>query len=522
MPAEGDTSGSGPLRASRADWLALALICLVAGVLRLLELDRQSLWMDEVLTVMSSRTSPASILLDPPVDPNIPPLYYLLMWALRSMGDGEAALRLPSVVAGALSVPLMYVVAASWLGRSIGLLSALLLAVSPIHVWYSQEARPYALLIFLALISVYSLQRVQATPHALAPRISLALACALTFYVHTVAIAFLGGLVVYVLVTTARRDLAPWIATFAGAALLALPGLLLLVRVPPTVSGNSAYEFNPSHVVYTLWTFATGFSLGPTLVELRTEGLAGARRYLGIIASVLGLFSLLIGVGLAGLGRRQRSVMAGLILWVLCPIALAVLGTAVTSHPYNVRYTLLALPPVLILVAAGIWFLPRAWLRGWTGGVVIALSAASLGNYYSNPRYFRDDNRGAAAFLRAHAEPNALVIVSAPYTALPLRHYLGALPLGLVGYPSDDQGPLHDGSLQPDQVESDRVDEDLTRLVEGRPGFWLFLSRVFHSDPDGRLLGSADAHYRRAVEYTGPGVRVIRYLRSAAPDSSPR
>jgi mannosyltransferase len=509
-----EAPGAGPVPTAGVDYLPLALITALAGFLRFYRLDHQSLWMDEVLTILSSHTSFDRILFDPPVDPNVPPLYYLLMGALKGFGDGEIALRLPSALAGVLSVPLLYSVATNWLGRS-GILATLLLAVSPLHVWYSQEARPYALLIFLALLAVRFLQHALASPRSLWARIAFAITCAAAFYVHTVALAFVAALALYVLLVASGSERRHWLATFAAVALMSMPGVYLLVRIPPTVSANPFYLFSPTHVAYTLWTFATGYSLGPNLIELRTEGMAGIRRNLLLIVPIMGLFSTLLALGLVHLWRSRRDALAALGLWMALPIAFVILGAWVTSHPYNVRYTLLALPPTLMLLASGTRFITLRPVRIGATALLLIYSAGALWNYYTDPRYYRDDNRGAAAFIQAGAEPLDLVIASAAYTTVPLSHYLGSASIELVGYPSGAARgvPGRGPSLGAVFVRPERVEADFRRLLGDRPTFWLFLSRTFHSDPDGNLLRYADLRYRRIAEYVGPGVQAIRYQR---------
>jgi 4-amino-4-deoxy-L-arabinose transferase-like glycosyltransferase len=503
------TRGREPATAG-LEYLPLALVTALGALLRFYRLDHQSLWMDEVLTVLSSHTSLERVLFDPPVDPNVPPLYYLLMSALQGLGQSEIALRLPSALLGVLSIPLMYSVARAWVGRA-GLFAALLLAISPLHVWYSQEARPYALLILLGLLAVRFVQSALRSPGSLGAHAGFAVTIVAAFYVHTVAIAFAAALALYLMLGASRRERGVWLATFAAVAVMSLPGVLLLLRIPPTVSANPYYVFNPAHVAYTLWTFATGYSLGPNLIELRTEGLSSVRRSLLLILPIMAVFIALLALGAVQLWRGRRRALGFLALWTTVPIAFVVLGTLVTSHPYNVRYTLLALPPTLMLLASGVHFLRPHRLRAVAMGFVLAVSAASLWNYYADPHYYRDDNRGAAAFIRGAAVPSELVIVSAAYTRVPLRHYLARTPVDLVGYPSEADPSGREESLGAVFVRPERLDDDFRRLLRDRPSFWLFLSRTFHSDPEDHLRRYADARYRRMAEYTGPGVQAIRY-----------
>ena len=81
------------------------------------------------------------------------------------------------------------------------------------------------------------------------------------------------------------------------------------------------------------------------------------------------------------------------------PIAFVILGAWLTSQPYNVRYTILALPPTLMLLAVGARFFKARPARLGATTLLLACSAVSLWNYYTDPRYYRDDNRGAAALF---------------------------------------------------------------------------------------------------------------------------
>src|SRR4029079_16223823 len=99
-----------------------------------------------------------------------PPVYFwLLHLVIRLLGDTEAALRLLSAVAGAVTVPLAALLLRG-LGAStsVALGGAALLAISPLHLWYSQEARPYALLVCLGVGALVRFLQALKTQSALA------------------------------------------------------------------------------------------------------------------------------------------------------------------------------------------------------------------------------------------------------------------------------------------------------------------------------------------------------------------
>jgi 4-amino-4-deoxy-L-arabinose transferase-like glycosyltransferase len=133
--------------------LGAAALVLVALALRLYGLGQQDLWLDETLAVDEATATVGRW--RRALQENTGPVYFgLLRLAIAAGGIGEAAVRVPSAVAGAL-----FVGAIVWAGRAIftpatGLWAGLVAALSPIHVYYSQEARVYALLtVFLALAS---------------------------------------------------------------------------------------------------------------------------------------------------------------------------------------------------------------------------------------------------------------------------------------------------------------------------------------------------------------------------------
>jgi hypothetical protein len=148
--------------------------------LRLYRFDALSLWLDEGFTVRFSRLPwPEVAGLRGEYDPH-PPLYYTLVKAVALVVPDLQAGRLLSVVTGAATVALLSVLVARLMDPLAGLLSGLMLALSPLHYWYSQEARQYA-------------------PMTLA-----------------VAASYLG------LVEYARRPTRRWAALYGGAALVAV------------------------------------------------------------------------------------------------------------------------------------------------------------------------------------------------------------------------------------------------------------------------------------------------------------
>jgi mannosyltransferase len=488
---------------------ALLVYTGLALILRLFRLGHQSLWMDEVLSATNADHPWRSLLFDPAVDRNFPPLYNLVVHGVQQwLGRGDTLLRLPSAVAGVLSVPLFFLAVRRWVGDRLALTGALLLAISPLHVWYSQEARPYALLLLFALATLWCAARSLREPHRVRWLVGFTAAAAATFYTHLIAIPFLGVIGGYLLLRTPPRHRLRAVGALAALALLALPQLLRFAGAPPTLSGNSDYQFQLSHLGYTGWAFMAGFSLGPSLLELR-GGMPAVRPYLSEIVPVMLLTAALFLLGGRLLWRERREACLVLAGWIVAVGGFAVAGAVLSSHPYNVRYVILALPPFLLVTAAGVHAVRSTPVRVTAATVWGSIAAISLGNYYAAPKYSREDNRAAVAFLNGHAAPGDLVIATAPYTALALRYYGLRDDLELLPYPAS--GLVAEG--QPAR--------ELGPATGDRLRVWLFASREFHSDPGGRIGGFLGTRYRAADRFRAAGVRVVRYQRPAPGASSP-
>ena len=123
-------------------------VLLLAAALRLPGLDEQSLWPDEVYSVEAARW-PVPVLLTAE-DPH-PPLFGLILKALDRLGPSDLHGRWVSAIAGIAAVGAMLGLGCAVAGRRVAVLAALILAIAPLHVWYSREGRMYSL---VALCSI--------------------------------------------------------------------------------------------------------------------------------------------------------------------------------------------------------------------------------------------------------------------------------------------------------------------------------------------------------------------------------
>jgi mannosyltransferase len=414
----------------------LLLIVVAAAALRLYRLGAQSLWVDEIATLLVARQPLGEIhraaLQN---DAFAPPLYFWLTHLItRAWGESEAALRAVSALAGVLTVPLVW-----RLSRELGAgeraagLGAALLALNPLHLWYSQEARPYALLVALgaaALVCLAAALRAGAawwwTGYALCG--------ALALLTHPVAIVVPAIGLLWVLLSDRPRPALPRFLLWSAASVaLASPILLALGRamVHAEGTGSPARPITGLELPYTLFTLVAGYSFGPAVREIQDLGWSAAVRahpaQTAIAAGVLVL-------GAAAVIRLRSRAAAGLAALLAVPILAAFSGAVITSKAYNVRYTVLALAGFAGLLGLALTQLGARQRIAAAGAVLAVLLWADL-QWFLVSRYGKEDSRAAAACLRAlGAETRVLVAPS--YMASVLGHYAAreggaASPVGL-------------------------------------------------------------------------------------------
>jgi uncharacterized membrane protein len=132
----------------------VGLVVAVGLALRLYTIGTKSLWIDESFSIWTA-TQPLDALWRFTVQlDQHPPLYYTLLHFWLALGDGETVVRGFSALWGALMLPVMYLIGERVGGRALGLLSMLLLAISPLHVWFAQQARMYTMLTFFVGMAI--------------------------------------------------------------------------------------------------------------------------------------------------------------------------------------------------------------------------------------------------------------------------------------------------------------------------------------------------------------------------------
>ncbi len=403
------------MSASRARPLvALAVVLSLALTLRLYRLDHQSFWIDEVYQVQAASEPVSKLMQSVVLHAEGGPLSLLLTHFALSPERPEWSARLPSVLFGTAGVLILYLVAATLFPSPIPILSALLLACAPLHVWYSQEARWYApwvpitALSYLALVHAVRSRRAGAW-------IAYGAVAILGLYTFVLGVAVVASQAVTTWwLTRLRSDRGAtsrglaWVAV--GAAVLAAPVVWLMVNHHQAMTGTRGRPVPFAVLPYTFFAYTMGFSFGPTLEYLHHyPALSEVVVRHPEVLVVAAIIAPLVALGVFGL-RRTPEAMAVVLPWLFGPPLLIFVLAYNTNVAYNVRYTLAALPAFIVVLAVGITSVSPRWLAGVALAAVLGCFAVSTTNYFFDPRYAKEDVKGALTVIRGTPQREAPVV----------------------------------------------------------------------------------------------------------------
>ena len=431
---------------------ALVAVGLLALAARALSLGTFSLWVDEILVMLRSRGSLAEAWASSRVDFYNPPLANLLAWLLRQFGLDSTGQRLFMVAVGVGTVLLLTTWVGRRFGRRAGLVAGITAALAPVHVRYSQELRPYALVVFFVVLSAAAVDRLIERP-SLAR--SLLLGASLAFglyssYVFVLALAPLAAICMDSALAARRAGGAAWrrAALGVGGAVVAA----FVAFLPWLVSAQRALGAAP--LAHTRWNWPLAASLWQFLTVGASEG--QPLSWGGALAIIL------FGGGavLARSDRWGRAALVGAIVGAGAPILVMM------WHPHweSGRYHLVGWPFIVILISLGIAGL---WSRAGNvaGTAVLVLWGATL---LAGLHSF-DEHRGphwdrVAAAVRWLHHPGQRILAENGWVRLCLGYYLYGSHFDEV--PPADGGPI-DVQSDPAAVLHQWPSGDSVLLVTG-------------------------------------------------------
>ena len=478
----------------------LALIAVVAAVLRFHSLAAKSFWFDEGVSVAIARLdwyNFARILWRR--EANMA-LYYFLLHYWMHFGGSEFFVRALSVLFAIASVPAIYLLGRRLFDAPVGLTAAALLAVNAYHVQYSQDARSYSLMVLVCLLSSLYFLKCLTEPSGRNRGVyvvSSALAVYAQFFSLLLVIAH--GISLRMLdrehLSQKTRNDWRWII------LLVSPVLVFVAT-----TGTGPLRWVQRSGVKDLWIFA-----------LHLTGNGGTLLLLACLVACLAalLPDLRPHLGLRASWEAWRYRF--LALWLVFPIGFT-LVLSVAKPLFVPRYFIFCLPALLLLVACGVTRLRPAWLRVPAVLFLLALSFRGTADYYKRDLDIqRDDWRAASQYLLNQAQPGDAMLFHVPMGRMPYEFYRSVLrpasaaPVVLYPHHADHVTFL-------DFVEKPN-DPEIERLLPEHPRAWLVLTYAETQSglPDARsvelfrLLGKL---YPTVEHHDFPGVEILLYTKA--------
>jgi mannosyltransferase len=529
--------------------LLLMVLALAAG-LRFYNLDAQSLWSDEGNSAALVSRSFVQIARDAAHDIH-PPLYYELLRVWTGIfGTSEAALRSFSALLGTLLVLVVFGLGACLFNRATGLAAALIAAVAPFQIYYSQEARMYILVALQVALATWLFWWFIAQEDTRLPANGLAqeeprptvrhaglrvlpfsgqllvlvwMTGLYTHYAFPVMIGLLSLLYLGWLLASRRRGLVGWRLLRWGLLIALTLGLyapwLAIALRQLTTWPRSAVQ---ADLMAQLGVLATTLSLGPV-----ADGQAG-RWWTWVLPALalLGVVPWPLTNRRPGQAASPRDWLRWLapLAWVVTPVVM-ILALGLFREAY-LKFLLIASPALALLLARAVmgpatWLLDppaqrpadlaatpasRPWWRGLTSitwillalGAIGALSGATLARYYTDPAVARDDYRGIVQFIVATAQPNDAIVLTAPGQAEVFDYYYrGDLPV----YALPRQRPL---DLEATLAElAELLDHDKVYVV-----YWA----AEEADPQGVIANWMDSRGYKTLDQWRGNVRLAVYV----------
>jgi len=457
---------------SNKELLLLGLIIAVGSFLRIYNLGTESIWWDESTSVDFSSGSLYSIITGT-AGRNNPPLYWILLhfW-IKFFGTSEAAIRSLSAVFGIFAIFVTYLVGKELFNRRVGLITSFISAISYFHIYYSQEARPYALLLLSSLLLyLFFIKILKSNKNRY--YLFYLVTIWLIGYTHIYGFFVIASQVLIFLIFWYKykpltvRLVITWIISLVG--LLPLVRLLGSKTINIVENGLWIHRPNFNNILNTFTTFA---------------GYGKYNEYLITIFIAFVLFGLIFS------GRREGNWIIGkpfgylqkgnwktwltsceylliLLIWLSVPIIIPYLISLYITPIYVTRYTMGASPALFLLVSKGIDNLSLKKLIYPVLAVITIISSYGLYYYYVND--VKTQWREAVEYVELHSQENDILIFCESGTWRPFNYYY--------------KGDLEEFKISRSEDDVQVMSEFINETIIGKDRIWVILSHGGQTAP---------------------------------------
>lgn len=392
-------------------------IIVIGLILRLTALN-QSLWLDEAVQAITAQRSFGFIFQELSGDFH-PPLYHFLMhfW-VRAFGNSEVVLRMPSVLFGMGTIWIIWKIGRLSNLRHLSYLGAIFLATAPFHIYYSQEARMYSMAAFLTAAGMFFFMKIIDHLNSKSRKLDF-----LAYFVFTILAlytdyyAFLVLLAQSIFLLTKKR----YKLLFFNAFFLILCYLPWFPMFTTQIKvGMLATQSLPGWGKLVNISFLKAIPL--TLIKFTIGRITIFNKTIYALVS-LGILVIIGVVGVMGFkeSTKKKTDWEKLIfLWFFIPLFVSWLASLVVPN-YQPFRLLLILPSFYLLLVFGIQKIKPSVTQNLLVCLILLINLTSLGVYYLNPYFQREDWRGLTRYIKSKKE--ALVILPSETSNWPVRYY---------------------------------------------------------------------------------------------------
>lgn len=397
----------------------LILVLSLGGLLRFWRLGEMSLWKDELFSMLEAQKPLFQIFTSKTWFFGYNPVHYFFTHLALYFGKSEAIVRAPAVIFGLLTIFIIYKLGKEIFNQKVGLLSAFLLSISPLHLEYSREVRYYSFLIFFSSLTILFVYKMISEKKKNIWVILFALASLLNIATQPNALAVLMAEMMFLLAWLW------WKKKFLGVAkkigrrkakeTLVITGTILILIFLGSVFVKSFGE------LFAMAKFAPVMPPFAFLSSVLTSLGAGK----GALFLYLGFF--LWGFWLSFREKKKEIVLLLLVL-VLPP--LLVYFVRPKGFGFHIRYVSFIVVPYLLFVSYGVVRLLKRNTAILVAVFILALlSIQPIRAYYATKK---GDWRGVGQYLIQNAEPGDVVITESYYNKILLDYYLEAQRRGII------------------------------------------------------------------------------------------
>lgn len=503
----------------------LLLSIIIGGLfLRVWNLWNISLWFDESLPFVETEEEVKKILFSGKFYcPIIYNTFIHYFWKI--VGHNEILLRLSSVIFGIVSIALIYYVGELLFDRKVGILGAFILAISPFHIYYSQELRMYSLISLLSLASVYFLIKAMQN-NRIIYWLVYTISNIVNIYTHPVSIFILFAQVLFFLfyIKKYKYLLNRWIVVHFLILILAIPWIISILSGFILFINKDDWFFKLSfswipkitwlNIFYTFKNFAIGYN---------------ATKPIYLFATVL--FSILFFLGVFKMNKKQKELVLSL-LCLFVPIVSAYFISKFRPC-YLDRYFIASSLFFYLFVGNGLARISKKYAISIVI-CIITVSFLALKNYYKNylPGRFEEhigvqakkEYRELAKYLAENINEKDIILHTCRSSIPSFEYYFGKIYKGnspikknlILQFIKDDNNEPK--IFEYDVVHHRFTDQSQNIDLGKQNKVWILFSGwdfVLTSKPDSlesKVIQWIDKYYIRKTTKTFSGI--IAYLYS--------